>query len=83
MFQIKVFSIFWKFSLQNNKHFSVKINSKPKNIVGWTIVFFNRSLSNREVMGSTEARDFLGDFLIPNIYYKIEIKVISTERFFI
>ena len=81
MFQIKVFSIFWKFSLQNNKHFSVKINSKPKNIVGWTIAFFNRSLSNREVMGSTEAN--LEDFLIPNIYYKIEIKVISTERFFI
>ena len=81
MFQIKVFSIFWKFSLQNNKHFSVKMNSKPKNIVGWTIAFFNRSLSNREVMGSTKAN--LGDFLIPNIYYKIEIKVISTERFFI
>ena len=81
MFQIKVFSIFWKFSLEKNKIFSLKINSKPKNIVGWTKAFLNRLLSNKEVIGSTEVN--LGDFLIPNIYYKVEIKVISTECFFI
>ena len=80
-FKLRYFSIFWKFSLENNKNFSVEINSKPKNCVGWTIAFLSRSLSNKEGIGSTELNP--GDFLRPNIYYKIEIKVIFTERFFL
>ena len=57
---------------------AVEINSKPKNCVGWTIAFLSRPLSNKEVIGSTEVN--LGDFVRPNIYYKIEMKVIFTER---
>ena len=68
-----------KFSLENNKNFSVEINSKPKNCVGWTIVFLSRPLSNKEVIDSTEVN--VGDFLRPDTYYKIEMKVIFTERF--
>ena len=68
----------WKFSSENNKNFSVEINSKPKNCIGWTIAFLSRPLSNKEVVGSTKVN--LGDFLRPNIYYKIEMKVIFTER---
>ena len=79
MFQIEVFFNSLEVSLQNNKNFSVEINSKPKNCVGWTIAFLSRSLSNKEVIGSTKVN--LGDFLRPNIYYKIEMKVIFTERF--
>ena len=78
-FKLRYFSIIWKFSLENNKNLSEEINSKPKNCVGWTIAFLSRPLSNKEVIGSTEVN--LGDFLRPNIYYKIEIKVIFTERF--
>ena len=52
-----------KFSLENNKNFSVEINSKPKNCVGWTIVFLSRQLSNKEVIDSTEVN--VGDFLRP------------------
>ena len=79
MFQMEVFSIHWKFSLENNGNFSVETNSKPKNCVGWTIAFLTRPLSNKEVIGSTEVNR--GDFLGPNINYKIEMKVIFTERF--
>ena len=82
MFQIKVFFNtleIIKASLENNKNFSVEINSKPKNCVGWTIAFLSRPLSNEEVIGSTEVN--LGGFLRPNIYYKNEMKVIFTERF--
>ena len=68
----------WKFSLENNKYFSIEINSKPKNCVGWTIAFLSRPLSNKEVIDSTEVN--LGDFLRPNIYHKIEMKMIFTER---
>ena len=57
----------------------MEINSKPKNCVGWTIVFLSRQLSNKEVIDSTEVN--VGDFLRPIIYYKIEMKVIFTERF--
>ena len=71
------FSILWKFPLENNKNFSVEINSKPKNCVGWTMAFLSRPLSTKEVIGSTEVN--LGDFLRPNIYYKIEMKVIFTD----
>ena len=78
-FKLRYFSILWKFSLENNKNVSVEINSKPKNCVSWTIVFLSRSLSNKEGIGSTELN--LEDFLRPNIYYKIEIKVVFTERF--
>ena len=55
------------------------MNSKPKNCVGWTIAFLNRPLSIKEVIGSTKVN--LRDFLRPNIYYKIEMKVIFTDRF--
>ena len=79
MFQIEVFFNSLEVSLQNNKNFSVEINSKPKNCVGWTIAFLSRPLTNKKVIGSTEVN--LGDFLRPNIYYKIEMKVIFTERF--
>ena len=79
--KLRYFLILWKFSLENNKNFSVEINSKPKNCVGWTIAFLSRSLSNKEGIGSTELNP--GDFLRPNIYYKIEIKVIFTERFYL
>ena len=73
------YSILWKFSLENNKNFSVKINSKPENCVGWRIAFLSRPLSNKEVIGSTKVK--LGDFLRPNIYYKTQMKVIFTECF--
>ena len=43
------------------------------------IACFSRPLSNKEVIGSAEVN--LEDFLRPNLYYKIEIKVIFTERF--
>ena len=79
MFQIEVFFNSLEVSLQNNKNFSVEINSKPKNCVGWTIAFLSRPLTNKKVIGSTEVN--LGDFLRPNIYYEIEMKVIFTERF--
>ena len=78
-FKLRYFSILWKFSLENNKNFSVEKNSKPKICVGWTIGFLSRPLLNKEVIGSTEIN--LGDFLRPNIYYKIKMKVIFTERF--
>ena len=78
-FKLRYFSRFWKFSLENNKNFSVETNSKPKNCVGWAIAFLSRPLSNKEVISLTEVN--LGDFLRPNTYYKIEIKVIFTERF--
>ena len=61
------------------KNVLLEINSKPKNCVAWTIAFPSRPLSNKEVIGSTEVN--LGDFLRPNIYYKIEMKVIFTESF--
>ena len=77
--KLRYFSILWKFSLRNNKKYSVEINSKPKNCAGWTKGFFSRPLSNKKVIGSTEIN--LGDFLRPKIYYKIEMKVIFTERF--
>ena len=77
--KLSYFSILWTFSLENNKNFSAEINSKPKNCVGWTIAFLSRPLSNKEVIGSTEVN--LVDFLRPNIYYKIKMKVIFTERF--
>ena len=76
-FKLRYFSILWKFSLENNKNFSVEVNSKPKNCVGWTIAFLSRTLSNKA--SSIEIN--LGDFLRPNIYYKIEMKVIFTESF--
>ena len=78
-FKLRYFSILWKFSLEINQNFSVEINSKPKNCVGWAIAFLSRSLSNKEVIGSTKVN--LGDFLRPSIYYKIEMKVIFTETF--
>ena len=37
------------------------MNSKPKNCVEWAIAFLSRTLSNKEVIGSTEVN--LGDFL--------------------
>ena len=77
--KFRYFSILWKFSLRNNKKYWVEINSKPKNCAGWTKGFFSRPLSNKKVIGSTEIN--LGDFLRPKIYYKIENKVIFTERF--
>ena len=77
--ELSYFSILWKFSLENDKNFSVRINSKPKNCVGWIIAFLSRLLSNKEVIGSTGVN--LGDFSRPNIYYKIEMKVIFAERF--
>ena len=80
-FKLRYFSIFWKFSLENNKNFSVEINSNPKNCVGWAIAFLSGPLSNKEVIGSTEVN--LGDYLRPNTYYKIEIKVIFAKRFFL
>ena len=40
-------------------------------------VFLSGPLSNKEVIGSTEVN--LGGFLRPNIYYKIEMKVISLN----
>ena len=66
MFQIEVFFSTLEVSLENNKNFSVEINSKPKNCVGWTIAFLSRPLSNKEVISSTEVN--LGDFLRSNIY---------------
>ena len=57
----------------------MKINLKPRNCVGWTIAFLSRLLSNKEVIDSIEVN--LRDFLRPNIYHKIEMKVIFTERF--
>ena len=79
-FKLRYFSILCKFSLENNKNFSVVINSKTKNCVGQTIAFLSRPLlSNKEVIGSTEVN--LGDFLRPNIYFKIEMRMIFTERF--
>ena len=77
-FKLRYFSILWKFSSENNKNFSVETNSKPKNCIGWTIAFLSRPLPNKEVAGSTKVN--LGDFLRPNIYCKIEMKVIFTER---
>ena len=47
--------------------------------MGWTIAFLSRPLSNKEVIVSTEVNP--GDFLRPNIYYKIEVKVIFIEHF--
>ena len=79
MFQIEVFFNSLEVSLQNNKNFSVEINSKPKNCVGCIIGFLSRPLLNKEVIGSIKAN--LGDFLRPNIYQKIEMKVIFTDRF--
>ena len=81
MFQIEVFFNILEVFIKNNKNFSVEINSNPKNCVGWAIAFLSWPLSNKEVIGSTEVN--LGDYLRPNIYYKIEIKVIFTERFFL
>ena len=78
-FELRYFSILWKFSLENKKSFSVEIDSKSKNCVGWTIAFLRRPLSNKEVIGSTEVN--LRDFLKPNIYHKIEMKVNFTECF--
>ena len=51
---LRYFSILWMFSIENNKIFSVEINSKPKNCVGWIIAFLSRPLSNKEVIGSSE-----------------------------
>ena len=79
MFQIEIFFNALEVSLENNKSFSVEINSKSKNCVGWTIAFLTTPLSNKEVIGSTEVN--LGDFLRPNIYYKIKMKVIFTDCF--
>ena len=42
-FKLRYFSIHWNFPLENNKIFSVDINSKL-NCVGWTIVFLSRPL---------------------------------------
>ena len=53
--------IFLSTILKNNKNFSVQINSKPKNCIRWTIAFLSRTLSNKEVIVSTEVN--LGDFL--------------------
>ena len=78
MFQIEVFFNTLEVFI-SDKNFSVEINSKHKKCVRWTIAFLSRPLSNKEVIGSTEVN--LGDFLRPNIYYKIEMKVIFTERF--
>ena len=44
-----------------------------------TFVAIMHQTSNKEVIGSTEVN--LRDFLRPNIYYKIEMKVIFTEHF--
>ena len=60
-FKLIYFSILWKFSLENDKNLSVEMNSKPKNCVEWAIAFLSRTLSNKEVIGSTEVN--LGDFL--------------------
>ena len=78
-FKLRYFSILWKFSFENNENVSVEINSKSKNCVGWIIAFLSMAFSNKEVIGSTEVN--LGDFLRLNIYHKIEMKVIFTERF--
>ena len=78
-YKLRYFSILWEFLLKNNKNVSVEINSKPKNYVGWTIAFLSRPLSNKEAIGSMKVN--LGDFLRPNICYKIEMKVIFTEHF--
>ena len=69
MFQIEVFFNTLEVFVDDNKNFSVEINSKPENCVGWTIAFLSRPLSNKKVIGSTEVN--LGDFLRPNIYHKI------------
>ena len=60
-FKLKYSLILWKFSLENNKNFSVEINSKLKNCVWWTKAFLSRPLSNKKVIGSTEVN--LGGFL--------------------
>ena len=78
-FELRHFSILWKFSLENNKTFSIEINSKLKKYVGWAKAFLSRPLSNKEVIGSTEVN--LGDFSRPNVYYNIEMKLILTKRF--
>ena len=55
------------------------MNSKPNNCVGRAIAFLIRPLSNKKDIDLTEVN--LGDFLRPNIYHNVEMKVIFTERF--
>ena len=69
-FKLGYFSILRKFSLENKKTFSVKMNSKPQNCVRWTIAFFSMLLSNEEVIGLTEVHAF---------FYKKPVKGRSTE----
>ena len=46
MFQIEEFFNNLEALIRNEQNFSVEINLKPKNCVGWTIAFLSRPLSN-------------------------------------